>query len=277
MSARRVVLSILAVLTVAVAVVAMVRYTRRVEASMAHASVSGGTIGLLRDRRQIPDFTATTIDGRTLSLAALRGKVVLVNFWATWCPPCRAEIPDLVALQARYKDQLLVIGVSQDSGAADQVAGFVSRYGINYPIVMSTPEIERLFPNVYALPTSFVLDRDGRVAQKHVGILNASLTEAEARALAGLAIDARVEAVEDEDKMRLENAAQANKIPGVDLSSLTPDQRGAALAKLNADACSCGCGQTIAQCRLDDPTCTVSLPLAQKIVQAIAASPSRPR
>ena len=89
---------------------------------------------------------------------------------------------------------------------------------MNYPVVMSTPEIERLFPNVYALPTSFFIDLEHRIAQKHVGLLNPSLTEIEMRSLAGMTVDARVELVDDEDKVRLANAAQANKIPGIDLS-----------------------------------------------------------
>ena len=93
---------------------------------------------------------------------------------------------------------------------------------MNYPTVMSTPEIEKLFPGVYALPTSFILDRDGKLVQKHVGMLTASLTEVETQRWPGLApeIARRVDA-EDEDKRRaLANAAQANKIPGVDLAGL---------------------------------------------------------
>jgi thiol-disulfide isomerase/thioredoxin len=203
-------------------------------------------------------------------MADFKGKVVLINFWATWCPPCRQEIPDLVALQAKYPDHLQVVGVSQDSGSPEAVGRFAAAHHINYPIVMSTPEIERLFPNVYALPTSFLIDRDGRIAQKHVGLLNASLTEVEARSLAGLDVDTRVEFVEDEQKVRLENAAQANKIPGIDLAPLSPEKKARALQQLNTEHCTCGCGLTVAQCRVDDPSCTVSLPLAQRIVKTIA-------
>jgi len=272
MSTRRLLIAVLALVALVAAVAAMVGYTRRVEGAMVHETVDGGTITLLRARTPVPDFSVPDLAGRPVSLASLKGKVVLVNFWATWCPPCREEIPDLVALQARYKDQLQIIGVSQDSGSAEQVARFAVEHGMNYPIVMSTPEIERLFPNVYALPTSFVLDRDGKLAQKHVGLLNASRTEGETRALAGLPVNAKVEYTEDTDKVRLQNAAQANKIPGLDLSSLTPEQRAAVLQQLNAQQCSCGCGQTVAQCRLEDPTCDVSLPLAQEIVKTITAA-----
>ena len=271
MSVRRIlILAAIAAATIA-AIVGMVRYTHRVEERMANASASGTTITFLRERASVPAFTAPDLSGRQVSTQALRGKVILINFWATWCPPCREEIPDLVALQEKYPDQLQIIGVSQDSAPAQVVQQFAAANRMNYPTVMSTPDIEKLFPGVYALPTTFLIDREGRLAKKHVGMLNASLTEIETRALAGLDVDARVELVDDEDKVRLENAAQANKIPGIDLSVLTPEQKTKALQTLNTEPCTCGCGLTVAQCRVDDPSCSVSLPLAQDIVKKIAS------
>ena len=251
------------------AVIGMVRYTKRVELDMKNASAAGTTVKLLRERIDVKPFSAPDINGGTISTANFKGKVILVNFWATWCPPCREEIPDLVALQEKYKDQLQIIGISQDYGSPEQVRRYAEAHRMNYPIVMSTPEIEALFPNVYALPTSFFIDRDRRIAQKHVGLLNASLTEIEARALAGLDVDARVELVDDEDKVRIQNAAQANKIPGIDLAALSPEKKAAALQQLNTEHCTCGCTLTVAQCRVDDPSCTVSLPIAQAIVKKI--------
>src|SRR5207247_2896898 len=100
------------------------------------------------------------LDGRQISTSDWRGKVVLVNFWATWCPPCRAEIPDLVALQTKYGDRLQVIGVSEDEGSVDAVRQFAQAQHINYPVVMSTPELRKVFTGVNALATSFVLDRE---------------------------------------------------------------------------------------------------------------------
>jgi thiol-disulfide isomerase/thioredoxin len=271
MPARRLIVATLGLALSVVLVMAMVKYTRRVEAGIARAPASTGTVKLLKDRAPVPPLAATDLDGRPISVAALRGKVVLINFWATWCPPCREEIPDLIALQEKYKDSLQIIGVSQDSGSGADVRRFALAQRMNYPSVMSTPEIEKLFPGVYALPTSFVVDRDGRIAQKHVGLLNASVTEMETRSLAGLAPELTVVYTDDEDKVRLANAAQANKIPGIDLSVLPGAKRDEALKALNSEHCTCGCGLTLAQCRVDDPDCSVSLPLAQDLVKKIAA------
>ena len=151
------------------------------------------------------------LDGHAISSDSLRGKVTIVNFWATWCPPCRAEIPDLIALQEKYRDQLQVIGVSQDEVGPEAVRRFAAEQHMNYPIVMSTPEIEKIFTGIYALPTSFIVDRTQQIVQKHVGMLNASTTEAEARYLSGLDTNVSVERVEDETKALIKNAAQATE------------------------------------------------------------------
>jgi len=241
-----------------------------------HAGHGGKmTLQFYKNPKAIADVRMKDVDGREISTASLKGKVVIINFWATWCPPCRAEIPDLVKLQEKYKDQLQIIGVSQDEAPPATVAKFAADHQMNYPIVMSTPEIEQLFTSIHALPTSFVIDRDGRIAQRHVGMLNASLTETETRVLAGLDANVRIEYREDQDKVRLENAAQANKIPGIDLSKLTPEQRTKVLQTLNKEECGCGCGQTLAQCRLEDPDCTVSLPAAEQLVKKIVAETPR--
>jgi thiol-disulfide isomerase/thioredoxin len=223
---------------------------------------------LLSEPMPLTPFSAQDLDGQAISHESWRGKVVIVNFWATWCPPCRAEIPDLIALQDKYRDQLQVVGISQDETGAEDVRKFAAEHGINYPIVMSTPELERVFTGIYALPTSFIIDREGRIVQKHVGMLNAETTEGETRLLAGLSVDATVEYVEDETKALIRDAAQATKIPGVELDQLTPSAKAAVLTQLNSDKCTCGCGLTLAACRINDPSCSISLPLAQKIAAA---------
>jgi len=200
--------------------------------------------------------------------------VVIVNFWATWCGPCRAEIPDLVALQEKYKDTLQVIGISQDEAGVEVVRRFAAEHKVNYPVAMMTPEIEKMYPGITALPTSFILDRESRVVQKHVGMLTARTTEFETRHLAGLPVNVSIEEVDQSQglKLNLENGAQAMTIPGIDLASLPVAKRIEALQKLNSQPCTCGCDLTVARCRVDDPTCGVSLPLARQIVQQIASA-----
>jgi thiol-disulfide isomerase/thioredoxin len=263
---------------------AAARYTRQVE-GVAPASAAGApsapdaaggervTLRFFRDPKPAPAFRLKDLDGREISPASLRGKVVIVNFWATWCPPCRAEIPDLVALQEKYKDTLQVIGISEDESGVDGVRQFAVEHKINYPISMTTPEIEKMFPAISALPTSFIVDRESRVVQKHVGMLTARTTEYEARHLAGLPANVSIEEVDQTQGLKLDNGAQAMTIPGIDLASLPVAKRTEALQKLNAQPCTCGCDLTVARCRVDDPSCGVSLPLAQQIVKQIAGAP----
>ena len=229
-------------------------------------------VQLLKDPAPVADFSVTDLNGRTISIADLRGKVVLVNFWATWCPPCRAEIPDLIRLQEKYRDKLVVLGISEDEIPPDEVKAFVTAQKMNYPVAMTKPELAKIFRGVAALPTTFVIGPDGKVEQRHVGMLNAEQTELEAQVLTGMNQNARIERVEDPAKVRLENAAQATSIPGVDLTKLTPAKRTEAIKALNGDDCTCGCGLTLAECRINDPTCSVSLPLAQKMVEKIAST-----
>jgi thiol-disulfide isomerase/thioredoxin len=223
-----------------------------------------------RNPAPVGDVTMTDVDGRTISTAALKGKVLIVNFWATWCPPCRAEIPDLIELQNKYKDQLQIIGISDDDDPPAVVKKWADAHKMNYPIVMSTPELRKAFVGVQALPTSFIVNRESRVVIRHVGMLQAPVTEAETRHLAGLPVDVSVEDVDRDDKpAKLANALQVTQIPGIDLSKMTKEQRIAAITKLNEEPCTCGCNQTLARCRVDDPTCPVSLPKAKELVAGI--------
>jgi thiol-disulfide isomerase/thioredoxin len=246
-----------------------IRYTRQVsEQLISPEAVDGAKAKLtfIKDPKTIPHLVLKTLDGRTLDSNDWKGKVVLVNFWATWCPPCRDEIPDLIKLQDEYKDHLVIIGVSSDTGPTDVVAKFAADYKINYPIVMETQELGALFTGIYALPTTFTLDGDMKMVQKRVGRVNAAQIELETRYLAKLPVEADVEHVAASTDSHLGAQAQATDVPGLKLETLSPTQKVAALKRLNEEECDCGCHLTVAQCRINDPSCTISLPIAEKIV-----------
>jgi len=224
-----------------------------------------------------PPFLVADIDGNVISTAEWHGKVVLLNFWATWCPPCREEIPEMIELASRYKDRLQVIGVSMDDGSVDDVKAFVKEEGMNYPVVMWSPEIVREYGGVPALPTSFVINPAGRVVQKHVGLFSIDTYETEIRALLGLPVNARVETFEDTGQIFLKNVALATELPGVDFKGLNAEQKKAALKRLNSETCSCGCGLTLAQCRMNDTSCPISRKLAEQVVKDVLAGKPAPQ
>lgn len=248
-----------------------VRYTREVGEQLTSSTDASGTAGKPRVRfvknpQPIPELTMTTLDGKTITSRDLAGKVVIVNFWATWCAPCRAEIPDLVKLQTQYKDQLVILGILSEDEPGPHVSQFAADYKINYPIVPETKELLAAFPGIYALPTTFLVGPDGKMMQKHIGQIRPAQIELETRVLAKLPVDAEVEFEVDDKAAVLASNARATEVPGVDLSVLTADQKTRALNRLNDEACGCGCGMTIAQCRINDSTCAVSPQLAAAIV-----------
>src|SRR5689334_18571701 len=277
-------LSLVGVLAVAALVAAVWMVARPATLSLGNSSSGEGiasaashdekiALQFYKNAPAIADVAMTDVEGRAISTASLKGKVVIVNFWATWCPPCRAEIPDLIALQNKYRDQLQIIGISDDDDPPAVVKKWADDHKMNYPIVMSTPELRKTFTGVSALPTSFIVNRESRLVMRHVGMLMAATTEAETRHLAGLPVNATIEEIEKDDKpAKLANALQVTTIPGIDLSKLTKEQRIAVITKLNDEPCTCGCNQTLARCRVDDPGCNFSLPRAKELVAGIAGN-----
>ena len=121
-------------------------------------------------RSPAPDFTVTDLNRTTVQLSALRGKVVLIDFWATWCPPCKAEIPHFKELHSAYRAKgLEVIGLSLDQGGPAEVAAFVKQQGILYPVALATPAIVQAYGGIRGIPTTFLVDKRGRIAEKYVG------------------------------------------------------------------------------------------------------------
>jgi thiol-disulfide isomerase/thioredoxin len=225
------------------------------------------TIRFVRNPDPAPDFSLTSLDGKPVTLAGSKGKVILLNFWATWCGPCRAEIPDLVELQNKYKDHLQILGLVVDDDDQDAIKDFAEKFGINYPVALATNDIRLQYGGIAALPTSFVLDSEGRIVQKHEGLRDPVLYETEIRALLGLPIgNVKVETFEDTGQIFLKNAERATELPGVDLSKLTPEQKFSALHK----TCTCGCTYTLAQCRIYDRNCQISKAATSRIIAALA-------
>jgi thiol-disulfide isomerase/thioredoxin len=232
-------------------------------------------IRFVRNPDPAPDLNAKDLNGNQLSLDAYKGKVVLLNFWATWCGPCRAEIPSLIRLQDAYKDRLQIIGMDVDDDDPEQLRAFVKQQGINYPIAITSTAVRLAYGGIPALPTVFLVNQDSKVVQKHVGLFNPMLYEIEARALLDMPVPARVETFDDTGEVFLKHADRATMLPGVDTSKLTPEQRMAALHKLNAESCNCGCKYTLAQCRIYDPACKLSKDRAAAIVTEAATAPAK--
>jgi thiol-disulfide isomerase/thioredoxin len=128
--------------------------------------------------KMAPEFVRNDLAGRPVDLAALRGRVVLLNFWATWCPPCQVEIPRFIGWQSKYAaDGLQIIGVSMDDDSAP-VASLVRKRGVNYPVVMGDAEIGLLYGGVLGLPVTCLIDRQGIVRARYKGEANLGAMEA---------------------------------------------------------------------------------------------------
>jgi cytochrome c biogenesis protein CcmG/thiol:disulfide interchange protein DsbE len=218
----------------------------------------------------VPPFLVQDLDGNVVSTAQWQGKVVILNFWATWCPPCREEIPILTGLAKKYKDNLLVVGVSVDDGSTDDVREFAKAFHMNYPVVMWSRELISEYGGVPALPTTFLINKDARIVQKHEGLYPPEVYDTEVRALMGLPVNVKIETFEDTGQIFLKNAVRATELPDVDFSGLSPEQKTIALKKLNSEGCTCGCRLTLAQCRINDTSCVRSRSLAAKIIQGMA-------
>ncbi len=142
---------------------------------VAHSSAS---------KKEAPAWELKNLDGQPVKLSDFRGKVVLLNFWATWCPPCRREIPEFFDLQKSYGDKgLVIVGVAMDEGGTKVVKPFVSRLGINYPVVIGDAETASAYGGIEALPTTFVIDQNGQIITEQEGGADRSTFEAEIKAL----------------------------------------------------------------------------------------------
>lgn len=136
-------------------------------------SAEAASVKPATERQLAPDFSLKDADGRTVKLSDYRGKVVLLNFWATWCGPCRIEIPWFTDFESTYKDRgFAVIGVSMDEEGWEVVKPYVQRTKLNYRVVIGNDEIATNYGGVDSLPTSFVIDQAGKIASVHIGLVS---------------------------------------------------------------------------------------------------------
>jgi len=232
-------------------------------------------IRFVKDPEPAPSFFLHDIAGRNISTADEKGRVVILNFWATRCPSCREEIPALIALQAKYQSQLQVIGISEDEDGPKEVARFAQKAGINYVLVMATKELIAEYGGVPVLPTSFLIDPQGRVVQRHVDLHDYEQYDREVRALAGLPVDMPIERFVYGGELFPKNGAKTAELPDVDFSGLSEKQKQAAHHRLNAESCTCGCKLALAPCRVNDTICATSKTLAAAVVNQVRAGISK--
>ena len=129
------------------------------------------------EAQEAPDFTLVDTEGKEVSLSDYKGKVIILNFWATWCGPCKMEIPSFIELQDKYEEDLVILGVSMDQGGPRAVVPFVKKNGINYPIVYGNGQVVQAYGGIRGIPTTFVIDRDFNIQKKYVGYREHSIFE----------------------------------------------------------------------------------------------------
>jgi|HubBroStandDraft_5_1064220.scaffolds.fasta_scaffold05880_3 peroxiredoxin len=153
-----------------VAVLAMLASGKYLDRTRKH-----GPLKLIGDVKGVeaPDFALLTLDGHKVKLSDYRGKAVLLNFWATWCPPCKVEMPWFVDLQKQYgKDGLVVLGVAMDDTEPGEIAKFASDLGVNYTVLLGTNKVSDDYGDVQYLPTTFFIGRNGAIVDKLTGLLD---------------------------------------------------------------------------------------------------------
>jgi thiol-disulfide isomerase/thioredoxin len=138
-----------------------------------------------KDAKVAPlNYTLKDMNGVDVKLSSFKGKVILLNFWATWCGPCKAEIPALVELQKQYSKDLVVLGLSVDD-TVEKMKPYAAQYKINYPLLvgLGRDDVQEAFGPLWGIPVSFIIGRDGRICKKHMGIAPKAQFEREIKAL----------------------------------------------------------------------------------------------
>src|SRR5947209_3776302 len=137
---------------------------------------AGGSVSGKLQGKLAPDFELQSLEGKNVKLSDFRGKAVLLNFWATWCGPCKIEMPWFVELQKEYGPQgLQIVGVAMDDASKDEITKFVKEMGVNYTILLGKESVGQEYGGVNVLPTTFFIDRDGKIVAREFGLQSRSL------------------------------------------------------------------------------------------------------
>jgi cytochrome c biogenesis protein CcmG/thiol:disulfide interchange protein DsbE len=135
-------------------------------------------------RKAAPDFALKDINGSTVKLSDYKGKVVLLNFWATWCAPCKVEIPWFIGFETQYKDRnFAVLGVSLDDDGWDSLKPYLNQHKMNYKVLLGNDDVSKSYGDVDSLPTTFIIDRRGNIASTHMGLVSKNIYEDEIKKL----------------------------------------------------------------------------------------------
>jgi len=131
------------------------------------------SLALSQAATKAPNFTLKSSEGKTIDLKKMQGKVVVLNFWATWCGPCKAEIPGFLDVYKQYKSKgLEIVGISLDQDGWKPVKPFIEHYKIAYPVVVGDGNLADAYGGIDAIPTTFVIDRKGNITNKHIGFMD---------------------------------------------------------------------------------------------------------
>lgn len=123
-----------------------------------------------QDLKTAPDFTLLDMKGNEVTLSDFKGKVIILDFWATWCPPCRAEIPHFIELYNEYKEKgLEVIGIALDQGGKKAITSFIEENKVNYTILLGERDVSDSYGGIRSIPTTFIIDREGKIREKYIG------------------------------------------------------------------------------------------------------------